>query len=334
MPFHSSKIIIRYGTPYGTTAPNTYCQADTAASDYGKCYNVYSTIFSDINPLIFVQSDTSKYPVGSLPCEVDKTCIRYTSTTAIRVLISPLFNYSNKQAIVTSIYSRSHSNINIVGNVIKLVGHPIPSTGTDYFDTTYSFLFPANNYEATSWPIYDPVGNWKAHLNPYTITSGRVFVLRWSGTFLTPVLHLVCMEDNHDNIWYSSDIIIRYAYESSPLALIQLNYDKDYAPYQELRNAFGYSYNGVDQPGWNTDDIISVLKELFPDRAWAVFDDRTYTLYLYNLTADYIPDWLVEKLTPISMKVLKQPADSSAPKAWLDELNRRNAYSTPPSAEV
>jgi hypothetical protein len=65
-----------------------------------------------------------------------------------------------------------------------------------------------------------------------------------------------------------------------------------------------------------------------------VLDDRTHTLYLYNLTPDYVPDWLVERLVPISMKVLKTPSDSSIAKAWLDELNRRNAYNMPSSAEI
>ena len=331
MPFYSGRAVARYGIVYAEETPNTYCQANTAASDYGKCYNVYTTV-AGVKPLIFVQTDTAAYPAGSLPCEVDKTCTRYTATVTTRVL-DTLFSYTGKQAVVKSIYSRSHSNLGIVGRVRMLKGHLIPSFGTEYFDSAYSFLFPAPNYEATSWPVYDPVENWKAYLNPYTITSGRVFVLRWDGSLFTPVLYLVCQEYATNNIWYAGDVIVTYAYEASPLAVIPLDYNRDYIPYQELRNTFGFSINGVDQPGWNADDIIRVLRELFPSRAWAVFDDRQYVLYLYNLTPDYVPDWLIEKLTPTAMKVIQPPADATAAKIWLDLLNERNAQ-IPPQTEL
>jgi hypothetical protein len=180
-----------------------------------------------------------------------------------------------------------------------------------------------------SWPIYDPVTNFKVYVNPYTITLGNVAILRWQGSFFTTTLSISTFERNRNNIWYAADITIIWAYESSPIAIIPLDYDRDYLPYQELRSTFGYSTTGIDQPGWNADDIVSILRELFPDRAWAVFDDRTYTLYLYNLTPDYVPDWLIERLSPTAMKVLMPPSDSSIAKAWLDELSRRNAYNAP-----
>ena len=146
-------------------------------------------------------------------------------------------------------------------------------------------------------------------------------------------MNLIVVEKSSNNIWYAFNFYMTYAYESSPLAIIPLDYDKEWLPYQELRNTFGFSINGVDQPGWNADDIIRVLRELFPDRAWAVFDDRQYVLYLYNLTPDYVPDWLIEKLTPTAMKVLKAPADVAVAKAWLDLLNERNAQ-IPTQAEL
>jgi hypothetical protein len=62
-----------------------------------------------------------------------------------------------------------------------------------------------------------------------------------------------------------------------------------------------------------------------------VFDDQKSILYLYNLTFDHVPDWLLGKLSPIAVKVLKTPSDSSVAMAWLDELNRRNAYNQTPS---
>jgi len=324
MPFNIGIAFVTHGISAFDT--NTYCQNDTAASDYGKCYG------TAWGKAVFVQTDTTTWPIDpstgsdSFPCAKDGTCTRYTTTTYNRYLTT-LFSFTGKQAIVQYIYTRSHSVLNFVGRIIYLQGHPIP------IDGAYAFLFPAQVYEQATWPIYDPVANWKAHLNPYTISIGRVFYLRWQGTLFTPVLYLYAYEDNRNNIWYASYVRVVYAYESSPLAVIPLDYGKEWLPYQELRSAFGYAATGVDQPGWNADDIIRVLKELFPSRAWAVFDDRQYVLYLYNLTPDYVPDWLIEKLSPTAMKVLQSPADATVAKAWLDLLNERNAQ-IPPQAEL
>jgi hypothetical protein len=325
MPFNIGIASLVHGLHTADT--NTYCQNDTAASDYGKCYNT-------TGKAVFVQTDTTTWPIDpttgdSFPCAKDGTCTRYTTTTYQRTLAT-IFSYTGKQAIVQYIYTKSHSVLGIAGRITYLQGHPIPS---HTYEGAYSFLFPVQVYEQTTYPIYDPVANWKAYLNPYTISIGRVFYLRWQGTLFTPILYLIAYENNYNNIWYASFVKVVYAYESSPLAVIPLDYDRDYVQYQELRSAFGFSINGVDQPGWNADDIVRVLKELFPDRAWAVFDDRQYVLYLYNLTPDYIPDWLIEKLSPTAMKVLKAPADATVAKAWLDLLNERNAQ-IPPQAEL
>jgi hypothetical protein len=315
----TTKRYITYGTATWEIKPSTYCQNNTSASDYGKCYNIV------YGKAIFVQTDTTTYP--TLPCEADNTCTRYTSTTYTRTL-ETIFSYPGKQAILQYFWSRSHSSIRSVGNIVYLLGVPVP-----YGDSVYLWLFPAMNYEVSSWPVYDPVGNWKAYVNPYTIPVGYVNILRWQGNVFTSSAPLAVYEGNNNNIWYAFDMVVVYAYESSPLAIIPLDYNKEWLPYQELRNAFGYAATGVDQPGWNADDIIRVLRELFPDRAWAVFDDRQYVLYLYNLTPDYVPDWLIEKLSPTAMKVLQSPADATAAKIWLDLLNERNAQ-IPPQAEL
>ena len=316
-----------YGTATWAFRPSTYCQNNTSASDYGKCYNIAS------GKAVFVQTDTTTWPIDpstgsdSFPCAVDKTCTRYTSTTYIRTL-ETIFNYPGKQAILQYFWSRSHSNLAIYANINHLLGVPVP-----YGDPAYLWLFPALNYEVSSWPVYDPVSNWKAYVNPYTISVGYVNVVRWQGNVFMSSAPLAVYEANNNNIWYAFDMTVAWAYESSPLAVIPLDYGKEWLPYQELRNAFGYAATGVDQPGWNADDIIRVLRELFPDRAWAVFDDRQYVLYLYNLTPDYVPDWLIEKLSPTAMKVLQSPADATVAKAWLDLLNERNAQ-IPPQAEL
>jgi hypothetical protein len=320
MPFSTATKRYNYGTATWATTPSTYCQNNTSASDYGKCYISYIVY----GKAIFVQTDTTTYP--KLPCEIDNTCIRYTSTTSVRTL-ETIFDYPGKQAILQYFWSRSHSSFRSFGNITYLVSVPVP-----YSDAHYLWLFPAVNYEVSSWPVYDPVSNWKAYLNPYSITAGYVTIFRWQGSVFMSSAPLAIVEGDN-NIWYAFDIMVAWAYESSPLAVIPLDYNKEWLPYQELRSAFGYAATGVDQPGWNADDIIRVLRELFPDRAWAVFDDRQYVLYLYNLTPDYVPDWLIEKLAPTAMKVLQPPADAAVAKAWLDLLNERNAQ-IPPQAEL
>jgi len=331
MPFSSGIYIAYYGTVWWQYKPTAYCQNNTSASDYGKCYNIGP------GKAIFVQTDTTTWPIDpstgsdSFPCAADGTCTRYTTTAEIRSF-ETVFSYSGKQAIVQYFWARSHAcTSQFAGNIVySNVGMLVP-TSTSRPD--YLWFLPSPNYEISSWPVYDPVANFKAYFNPYTISSGYVAVLRWYGSYFTPVLYLSALERGWNNIWYAADVRIMYAYESSPLAIIPLDYDRDYVPYQELRSTFGYAATGVDQPGWNADDIIRVLKELFPSRAWAVFDDRQYVLYLYNLTPDYVPDWLIEKLSPIAMKVLQPPADATVAKAWLDLLNERNAQ-IPPQTEL
>ena len=318
MVLNMASALFNKGIYFAYRSPNIYCQNNLSAPDYGNCYNTWGQA-------IFIQTDTTNYP--TLPCQSNNTCVRYTTTAGTRTL-GTIFDYGNKQGILQYFYSRTHTvpYVFISGNVqyIRFMAIPFPGP-TDG-------LFPSPNYEVSSWPVYDPVINFKVYINPYTI-PGNVGVLKWQGSYFTSKLDLIVAEEGNNNIWYGFDVKLTWAYESSPLAIIPLDYDRDYVPYQELRSAFGYAATGVDQPGWNADDMIRVLRELFPSRAWAVFDDRQYVLYLYNLSPDYVPDWLIEKLTPTAMKVIQPPADATVAKAWLDLLNERNAQ-IPPQAEL
>jgi hypothetical protein len=314
MVFNTGIVQYYYGTIF-IPIINTYCQNNTSASDYGTCYNIQT------GQAIFVQTDTTTYPVGSLPCEKNNTCIRYTTTTGFRTL-STVYSYSGKQAILQYFWLRVHTSTTTpFGGSVTSVGSPMvrPDPGIN----SYWFL-PAQNYEQPTWPIYDPVTNFKAYLNPYTISLGSVAIIRWQGTLFAPTIILQGIENYQNNIWYAFDSKIIWAYESSPLAIIPLDFNNDYAPYRELRNAFGYAYTGIDQPGWNAQDMITALQDIFPNRAWAVYDDVQKILYLYNLTMDYVPDWLINRLTPVGVKVLQSPSDSSVAQAWLNALNARN----------
>jgi transcription initiation factor IIE alpha subunit len=114
--------------------------------------------------------------------------------------------------------------------------------------------------------------------------------------------------------------------ESSPLAVIPLDYN-EYLKYSELRRTFGYSIDGINQPGWNADDIIRVLKELYQDKAWMVYDDKDATLYLWNVNFKDIPDWILEKVNPHKVKVLKLPASLDAEKSLFTLLAQKNYVS-------
>jgi len=290
-----------------------YCINDTSSPNYGTCYTDSGARF--------VQSDTTTYPIGSLPCEKNNSCIRYTSTAWSRTIYT-IFNYGSKQAILTSFSLRTHGSITgFVSNISYLMSVYLASPIQDY---AYSVYFPNVQYEISQWPVYIPTINVKAYFNPYTINYGNVAVIEWAGNMLTPILYVGLYENNVNNIWYMASGLVVWSYESSPLAIIPLDYNNDYAPYRELRNAFGYAANGVDQPGWNADDMIRVLKDIFPDRAWAVYDDVQKIMYLYNLTIDYVPDWLIGKLAPVGIKVLQPPSNLSTAQAWLNELNARN----------
>jgi len=323
MPFNTTSALFDQGIYFAYDSPNIYCQSNTSASDYGNCYNTWGQA-------IFVQTDTTNYP--KLPCENNNTCIRRTTTAGVRTLAT-IFNYSGKQGILQYFWTRTHSLLWTISNnvtYIRFVAVPAPSSS----DVEFLWMLPARNYEISYWPIYDPIGNLKVYNNPYTISSGNVAVLRWQGTYFTSTLYLLISEESNNNVWYAYDTRVVWAYESSPLAIIPLDYNNDYVPYSELRNAFGYAYTGIDQPGWNAQDIISVLRDIFPDRAWAVYDDIQKILYLYNLTMDYVPDWLINKLAPVGVKVLQSPSDSSIAQAWVDALNARNLQIPPPSSSV
>jgi len=307
-----------YGTALSPST-NTYCQNNTSASDYGTCYNIQA------GTAIFVQTDTTTY--STLPCQSNNTCTRYTNTAGFRTL-GTVYSYSGKQAILQHFWLRVHSSSTtpIIGNVMS-VGTPMIRPDPNI--NSYWFL-PNQFYEQSSWPIYDPVTNLKVYFNPYTISLGTVVIIRWQGTLFATTINLQGIENNQNNIWYTFDSKIIWAYESSPLAIIPLDYNNDYAPYRELRNSFGYAYNGIDQPGWNAQDIITALQDIFPNRAWAVYDDAQKIMYLYNLTMDYVPDWLIDKLSPVGIKVLQSPSDSSTAQAWLNGLNAINPQSSGP----
>jgi len=319
MPFNYVQYFGNYGMRSSYRNPgNIYCQTNTSASDYGKCY-----IDSGYGKAYFVQTDTTTYP--TLPCESDGTCTRLTSTYA-NYTVTTLFDLSsvNKQAILKWFHSTTHSSLTLDG---------YPSSVNPYFK---GFLVPIygnfppfayfgyTNFRSSPPFIgYDPIYNLWVYVNRYTISVGYVNEIQYNDTIMVNKLTVQIFLGYANNIYFAGRFYAGVLQEVSPLAVIPLKYE-EYLKYSELRRTFGYSADGINQPGWNASDIINVLKELFPDRAWMVLDDRESTLYLWNVNFSDVPDWLLQRLNPTSVKVLKSPSSLDPEKSLFAELESRN----------
>jgi len=324
MPFTGSYMRYRIGTD--DWRGSTYCQTNTSASDYGTCYDVTDKVY-------FVQTDTTTYPVGSLPCEKAGNCIRFTTARWTYQFTIADYSAVRKQVLLYFIRSKHFTNVLPLKCGSLLIGT----------ESIYDIdnLFPPVTIASTAidsriaaegrCDVYDPITNSIFRIQPST-NGHRVDMEYYPNVFGTKIIGAFYNALNN-NTFFALVAFISFAVEASPMLIMPIDYER-YLVFNELKSAVGWAADGVSQYGWNADDIIRVLRELFPDRAWAVFDDRRYMLYLYNLTPDYVPDWLIDKLSPTAMKVLKAPSDASVAEYWLDELNRRNGYNQTPVKTV
>jgi len=305
MPFVTIQAHLAYGADWKDPVTDKYC-----TSDLSNC---------------IVGAGRAIVTATSPGCESNGTCFA----------VSP---YCNTEIVVYydgSSVNKSGFNIRWWYHIgASFYGYPLFVLSLDggRVDTFLINGTPASAYVLRLVDIntYLPLSSlWFPYIKQYQYGTEYLAVAEYTGGFRKVSLYH-CVGANQ---WIIGVVGYLFTAESSPSAIIPLDYYNEYVKYQELRQAFAYSYSGLDQHGWNADDMIRVLRELFPDRAWAVFDDRQYVLYLYNLTPDYVPDWLIEKLAPTAMKVLKAPADAAVAKAWLDLLNERNAQ-IPPQAEL
>jgi hypothetical protein len=322
MPFNYTWYYGRYGIAISPrNAGNVYCQTDTAKSDYGKCY-----IQSGYGKAYFVQTDTSTYP--TLPCETDGTCTRLTSTYG-DYTVTTLFDFSTtgKQGILKWFHSLTHCSLTLDGYPSSALsyfkGFILPTSGTF---SPFAFFGYTNFTSSPPFLGYDPVYNLWVYVNRYSIPVGYVNEIQFNDTIMVNKLTIQINLSNYNNIYFAGRFYAGVLQETSPIAVIPLDYS-EYMKYNELRKTFGYSYDGISQPGWNALDIISVLKELFPDKAWMVLDDRESVLYLWNVNFSDIPDWLLNRLSPTGVKVLKSPSSLDAEKSLFAQLENRNYVS-------
>jgi len=299
---------------------DTYCQTDTSAASYGICYQSVESVY--IGRPLFT------YSGSSVPaCVSNGTCIGIQNPPWDYVITLKDNTSVGKQLILYKTWTIVNTDTGCEG-CTERCGRVATKTNT--MDENLWFPFKLKTIPFLSGSAvntYDPMNNSICAVNVfYNPPVGKQIISEWSGSVLAMKIITVINMRNEPNRYYALYSAAYYAQEGSPLVIMPIDYEKEYIVYKELRRAFGYSLNGVDQPGWNADDLIRILRELFHDRAWAVYDDRTYSLYLYNITPDLVPDWLIERIAPLEIKVIKRPSNIEVAKKWLNELNRRNGY--------
>lgn len=332
MPFRTGYAVWQFGYDWWNPADLPYCQVDPNASDYGVCYNI-------IGKAIFFSSRT-------VPCESQGTCVRIPAYTSFMV---PLYQYypyavdfssSGKQGILKMLYINEFTN-NQKRNALSLVlNAPFLSVLIDGMSIERNppiSMYPliANNNKSGNNPQvngYDPQMNWYGYINLFgNPPLGKQIIVKYeTQTLFQSIVPVYWAYGTPswpaENLYSAGVIILFYSYEASPELIMPLDY-REYLKYPDLRRAVGYQSSGR-HPGWNASDIISLAKDIFPDRVWMVFDDSDLTLYGYGITLEQIPEWLIDMLNPVEFKVLKEPWDSQVVEKFISELERRNYVSS------
>jgi len=313
MPFVPVRYVIQYGLARFdgyVNIPNMYCIDNVSVSDpeWGKCYtSPYA------NPAIYVYtgSETPK-------CQTENTCTRFSTTAGVRT-IGVIYDQPGKQAIMSFLSLRSHT---VVGTGLNLFPnfYPVGIILPTFDNNEYIPYFPQYIFRTVAYPYYDPVSNLYLDVNPYTITRGTVYILKWGGSVFLNKILLIHTEVNCNNCWTMTSGLVLMHQEVSPLAIIKLRYE-EWLAHKELRSSFGYSATGIYQSGWSAQDMIRALKEVYPDRSWAVYDDRENTLYIYNLDFDDVPEGLFDLLSVASVVVLKPKTDADAALRWIRDIS-------------
>jgi len=317
MPF--TGYYTRYALGTWDNTYNTYCQTNTSASDYGTCYNVFGQLY-------FVQSDTTTYPVGSLPCEKAGNCIRFTNVDWFYTFTIVDNSSVRKQLLLYFVRSVHYTNVITMNCGSFAIGTEASfSTANSYIPDFLNKNPVSARLAANNICNYDPVTNSVFTIN--TTTGGYRINMEYYANVLGLKIIGAFVNRINNNTFFAVLAFISYASESSPSLIMPLDYN-EYVAYNELRKTVGWSFDGVNQLGWNADDIINIARELFPNRAWAVYDDNQNILYLYNLTMDYVPNWLINRLAPVGIKVLQSPSSTSIAQAWENILNAKNMPSS------
>jgi hypothetical protein len=232
-----------YGLPWWERNSSVYCQTDTSAPDYGKCYNI-STPWTKA---YFVETDTATYP--TLPCESDGTCIRITNPPFFYTL-DTLYDFTStgKQGIVKWFYSLTHCSITLHEYQPHFQGFIVPNETDNYELIPTTVLAVTNPFGSPPFLGYDPLINSWIYVNRYKIPVGYVNEYMHNDSFFMTKLMVGITIRRLNRIYFAGKVIAGVLMEASPLAVIPLDYS-EYLKYSELRKTFGYSADGINQPG-------------------------------------------------------------------------------------
>lgn len=316
MPFRNRITYFTFGSHPDSTTFSDYCQTDPNASDFGKCYTAHGRAY-------FVS------PYNETPaCVNDGTCyfVQDTKIAEINVSCTVDFTSVGKQAIIYEIFYVINTNNPkyapfTIGNIAPHVYAYFDDTSLGRMSLTCCPVLA----DFSSSKYYDPQNNWFGAKNYFTTpTVGTQYVVKFSGTrffqkMCINISNAYWPYESGNRAYYAGIIKYVYAYEASPELVLDFPYT-EYIKYPELRSAVGYA--PPRHPGWNAQDIISIMKDIFPNRVWMVYDDRTSTLYGWGITLEDLPDWLVSQFSPASFVVLKDKWDSNAVNAYISALNQ------------
>ena len=296
MPFQTATYYTLFNYGYDPTDYGTCDGSGNCTSKIGKA--VWWPQFSGIsNP----------------PCASAGTCVVAPSDVFnLQTILD--FTSVNKQAILNkSITSFVSGNPNTM----------MPACGVNIFITMDTlgiieqviYIIKRFNYMRYSTYTFDnpfvsiqyyldKVPYWVVYANP---TLGKLIYVQAHGCFAW---------------WSSAYVFASYSYESSPELVMPLDYNNDYLKYTDLRRTIGFQSIGR-HPGWNASDIISIARDVFPNRVWMVYDDIDSTLYGYGVTLEDLPEWVIDVFNPSRFIVLRDKWDSEAVQRYISQLAER-----------
>jgi len=266
-----------------------------------------------------------RYDNQTPPCYNAGTCIWLDRTSRYDVVVYVM--PSGKQGILTGVVGlyRSPFCRSDVGNIfdddawegyIYVYGYYSPwyfGRGSDCFP--YEFYSPLNNtYFKMERDYYGYISLYESHNRQLLFTN----LVRTFRVFST------------GDYWIGGDIMY-ISYEASPELIMPIDYS-EYVLYKELRRVVGWSVSGRAQVGWNAEDILRVVQELFPDRPWLVYDDSTYTLYSNGLDIDDILElgkYVSVVNEALEIRVLNDKIPKDKVRQFIDFYKRQHATPQP-----
>ena len=231
MPFYEGFEQIGYGLWWWFF--DTYCQTDTAASDYGKCYQRFRPPYANL-PL-FTYTGTA-----APSCVSDGTCIGVQNPPWEYIITLKDNTSVGKQLVLYKTWVILNSNCSFEPNI--RCGRVTVKTNAMQENLWFPFIFKTANYASDASPnVYNPLDNSVCGLNVfYKPPVGYEVVTEWSGATLAMKIITYVHMANFANKYYAFYAAAYYAQETSPFAIIPLDYDKSMCRILSLGMLLGF----------------------------------------------------------------------------------------------